>query len=122
MEIRDGRQLCSWEDLEEALGRFQAYYRENKLKFQGIYTIPRGGLVPAVCLSHRLGLPILSEPVPGKTLIVDDIADTGKTLEQYKSGYFIFTIFYHPQSSVTPNFWVYEKGDEWVVFPWERRF
>lgn len=122
MEIRDGRHFCFWEDLEEALGRFQVYYRENKLNFQGIYAIPRGGLVPAVCLSHRLDLPLLSEPIPGKTLIVDDIADTGKTLGPYKPDYFIFTVFYHLQSVVVPDFWVFEKGDEWVVFPWERRF
>ena len=54
-----------------------------------------------------------------KFLIVDDIADTGKTLEKL---FFLFlkfikltftTIHYHKQSSVEPSFWVEEKGDDW---------
>ena len=29
------------------------------------------------------------------------------------------TIYYHQQSTVTPNTWVFEKKGDWVVFPWE---
>ena len=55
-----------------------------------------------------------------KFLIVDDIADTGKTLKHIVGPNIItYTIYYHKQSIVTPNAWVFEKTDEWVVFPWE---
>ena len=60
-----------------------------------------------------------------KVLVVDDIADTGRTLEQlkrlevFKNSMFA-TLDYHRQSVVEPDFWVNEKGDKWIVYPWER--
>ena len=57
-------------------------------------------------------------------LIVDDIADTGKTIDQmkridvYKGAYYA-TLYYHQQSSHEPEYWVEEKKDDWIVYPWE---
>ena len=31
----------------------------------------------------------------------------------------VYTIYYHKQSTVTPNAWVFEKKGDWVVFRWE---
>ena len=87
--------------------------------FSGVYGFPRGGLPLAVWISHRAGLPLLLAPAKD-ALLVDDIADTGATLFKYKDSHFIATMFYHRQSSVVPDFWMFEKkNDEWVVFPWE---
>ena len=44
------------------------------------------------------------------------------TLEYYKNmerDVVIYTMHYHKQSSVIPNYWAFEKKDNWVVFPWE---
>ena len=27
---------------------------------------------------------------------------------------------YHKQSTVVPDYWISEKGDRWIVYPWER--
>ena len=55
-----------------------------------------------------------------KILIVDDIADTGKTLEPLLRPKFItYTIYWHKQSIVKPDYYCFEKKDQWVVFPWE---
>lgn len=87
--------------------------------FSGVYGFPRGGLPLAVWISHRAGLPLLLAPSEN-ALLVDDIADTGATLFKYRKSHFIATMFYHRQSSVVPDFWMFEKkNDEWVVFPWE---
>ena len=89
-------------------------------KFDGVWGPARGGLPLAVCLSHRLNLPFLLKPKSKNTLIVDDIADTGKTLKKFAGkGYFIATWFYHRQSKVVPQVWIREKKDDWIVFPWE---
>lgn len=118
MEVRRGKCFCSEQEIKDALDRFVDFCRERGLKFSGIYAIPRGGLSPGVYLSHRLNLPWLAAHQKG-ALIVDDIADTGRTLVPFEGKFYIFTIFYHKQSLVVPDYWVYEKKDAWIVFPWE---
>ena len=91
---------------------------KNK-RFEGVYGFPRGGLCLAVALSHSLGLTLLDEP-KNNSLIVDDIYDTGYTLEKIR----------HLKGSEThvwisklePTWWNSYKhieGKEWVLFPWE---
>jgi hypoxanthine phosphoribosyltransferase len=75
-------------------------------------------------LKQALALPVVGKRV----LLVDDIADSGKTL-QYATGYLrdqgateikTLTIYYKACSIVKPDF--YEKEtDCWVVFPWEAK-
>ncbi len=89
------------------------------LEFSGIYGIPRGGLCLAVALSHKLKINIISEPRKN-SLIVDDVYETGITLETFKDieGAMFFVLF----SKVKPIWWntvfTSEKSD-WIVFPWE---
>ena len=53
-------------------------------KYEGLYPIPRGGYYPAIRLSQMLELPIITFTTKN-ILIVDDIVDSGKTMEQYKN-------------------------------------
>ena len=121
----DSKHYLSWTGFEFAMNELVKDYKENNYKCDAIYGPPRGGLPIAVTLSHRLGVPLVtnfwqSEHNPQSILIVDDIADTGKTLEPLIGPNVItYTIYYHPQSIVKPDYWVFEKKDEWVVFPWE---
>ncbi|MDP3999796.1 MAG: phosphoribosyltransferase [bacterium] len=111
----------SWNQFGLDVGKLAKKLASKKKKFDGVWGPARGGLPIAVCLSHELGLPFLARPKSKKTLIVDDIADTGATLFKYaKAGYFIATIFYHRQSKYVPKIWLREKKNQWVVFPWER--
>ena len=101
----------------------EIYIKKKKLKFKGVYGPPRGGLTMAVMLSHRLGIPMLLDP-PKKddhVLIVDDIADTGKTLKKFENynNCKIMTLWYHKQSVLVPDYWINQKYDKWIVFPWE---
>jgi len=97
--------------------------KEIPSNITGLYGVPRGGLIPAVYLSHITKLPLVDKP--GKNvLIIDDIADTGNTLLDLKlhmsiSHFKAMTIYYHKQSIIEPEFWVYEKEDKWIQFPWE---
>ena len=57
-------------------------------------------------------------------IIIDDIADTGTTLERYKrldvcNGAYYVTIHEHNDSTVKPDFSVIDKEDKWIVYPWE---
>ena len=88
-------------------------------EFEGVYGFPRGGLCIAVALSHSLALPILEEP-KNYSLIVDDIYDTGYTLERVK--YLKGSEAHVWVSRKEPTWWNafrYTKEKEWFVFPWE---
>lgn len=60
----------------------QALQKEfTEVRLTGVYGPSRGGLIPAVYLSHQLGLPLLHKPTKGM-LWVDDILDSGTTLRE----------------------------------------
>lgn len=107
----------SWKDVELFIDRVAGSFDG----VNGVYGPPRGGLVFAVMLSHRLGVPLLMAPCDG-CLIVDDICDEGDTLYHYRKtlNCKIVTMYYVQGATITPDFWMLEKtrGD-WVVFPWE---
>lgn len=112
-----------WKQVENFVGKISDIAELDNRKFSGVYGLPRGGLVLAVMLSHRLSIPLLLAPCES-CLIVDDIADTGISLEHYdidknEKQYYITTMYYHRQSKVVPDFYVYEKTDNWIKFPWE---
>lgn len=109
--------------------RIKSLYAErNRLTgrpYNSIYGIPRGGLPLAVALSHKLELPLITAPydVMPDTIIVDDISDTGKTLEKYNNKNLIITLYYRIGSATVPDEYVYLKKGKgyWVVFPWEKQ-
>ncbi|OGY63837.1 MAG: hypothetical protein A3I24_00085 [Candidatus Harrisonbacteria bacterium RIFCSPLOWO2_02_FULL_41_13b] len=130
-----GIQVYTWEEFEVDARKIADTIKAWGKKFKYIYGPPRGGVILAVKLSHLLcpdrerkpGLPnnfgFMSFYMPEfweKTLVVDDIADTGQTLWNFNNcGSFIVTLFKHPQSTITPDIWIREKDDRWVQFPWE---
>ena len=95
------------------------YNRCKFIDFSGIYGVPRGGLCLAVALSHKLKINLISKPIKN-SLIVDDVYETGITLNTFKNieGAMFFVLF----SKIKPTWWntvhISEKS-EWIVFPWE---
>ena len=93
----------------------------KSIKSSGIYGIPRGGLCLAVALSHKLNIDLISEPIKN-SIVVDDIYETGETLNSLKNieGVIFFVLI----SKKKPTWWntVYlaDKKD-WIVFPWENK-
>ena len=107
----------TWSEFDKSVD-----YIANKckfLKFSGIYGVPRGGLCLAVALSHKLKINLISEPIK-HSLIVDDVYETGYTLNSFKDieGAMFFVLF----SKIDPLWWntVFKsERNEWIVFPWE---
>ena len=67
-----------------------------------------------------MGLPYVDVVGPN-TLVIDDIADSGATLEK-APGVYTAVLHYKPHtSSFKPTIWAEEhKGDEWLIYPFER--
>ena len=112
-----------------------------------IIGIQRGGLIPAVHLSHYYDIPlqtmtvsfrdqsnvvgfdVLAKVDPNiKTLIIDDINDTGKTFNYIKErnknnkNIVYCSLVDNLNSDFQVNYFGIEidkKEEQWVVFPWE---
>ena len=94
--------FLSWGDIDNLIEDLCYHIQPNKKKpliFESVTGLPRGGLIPAVMVSHKLGIPFIEvetlNPIEGwkmknkNTLVVDDICDSGKTLQYFQPYYTI---------------------------------
>lgn len=138
----------SWEDFDTATNAL-AETIDSSYSPESVVSISRGGDPLGVQLSHffdarygsiranhyddkerKDGVEIIDEmlgEVEGNLLIVDDVSDTGKTLEtvlNYLEGceeidkVKTATLHIKPETSFVPDFH-FEETDKWVVYPWE---
>lgn len=113
------KRFMNWGEFDDAINILVYKIQQSKVKFDGIFGIPRGGLVVAVTLSNRLNIPLIPS---GMTLIVDDISSSGETLEKYIGNGEVktATLFCKPNSKVKPDFYYKDISEKlWVCFPWE---
>lgn len=120
------KRYLSWQDIEDAVERLAINIEASNKKIGSINGLARGGLIPAVMLSHRLGIPFTNEDndTEGYLLIVDDICDSGETLIPYSNYDYILTATLHYKTSacVEPDFWWrLAPENEWIVYPWENK-
>lgn len=140
-----------WRDVEEACLHIAESISSSGVDVDIVVGILRGGWVPARLLSDYLGvhamgaievkfyqgigrhgsMPVITQPliVPVKNmnvLVVDDVADTGKTLSVVTSfidhygprKIYTATLYVKPWSIVRPDYY-YRETDAWIVFPWD---
>lgn len=132
-DIKEEKYL-SWEEVKSLIGQIYDLVQHNQLDY--VIGLPRGGLVPAVILSHKLSVPMMSlaewKSMPWasssslKILLVDDIADKGETLK-YNIGFFnyqntvIATLHYKNRSKIVPSVYGRKVNDDvWLCYPWEQ--
>jgi hypoxanthine phosphoribosyltransferase len=113
----------SWREFDYAVENLAWQLKAGNLldQFDWIYGIPRGGLVLAVALSHKLDKPLVETPCTdwNRILVVDDISDSGETLMALLPK-LSATIHYNTQSKFRPLAWVHTKRTmDWIVYPWE---
>lgn len=123
--------FMSWQEVEEAVTKIAS--KIDRTKVHAIYGVPRGGLVLAVLLSHKLDVPMVTDLkniLPyRRVLIVDDISDSGRTLQSLIKNVFsqvayswavplTATIHYKPGSRFRPDIY-YKETEDWIVYPWE---
>lgn len=110
--------FLSWTELQVAVNWL--VHRLEGMGLRGVYGPPRGGLVLAVCLSHRLGVPLLSGP-RADALWVDDIVDSGRTLRMTAGPSLVRAAWYSRVATEELVAAKVCKGNEWLCFPWEDR-
>ena len=144
----------TWEDLGTAVDDLARQIQEAGFRPDAVLALARGGLPAAGALAYALGVknmatlnvefytgveerleePLLLPPVPDLTLlrterllVVDDVADTGRTLKLAREfcaehGPEVKTavLYEKPQSVVDCDF-VWRRTDRWINFPWSSR-
>jgi hypoxanthine phosphoribosyltransferase len=144
-------EVPTWNKIYLMLLRLAQEIKKDSFKPDIIVGVSRGGWPPARVLSDLLnnpnlanvkvefylgvaetkGEPTLTQPVSvnvagKKVLIVDEVADTGKSLKLIKEHLAkegatevkVATIYYKPWSIITPDYYARETS-HWIVFPWE---
>ncbi len=116
----DGKIYLSWDDVETLVNNLCKQISEKTRIITSVTGLQRGGLIPAVMISHKLNIPYVHSIHP-TTLVIDDICDTGETLNFILGGIYTAVLHYKPTANHTPTFYAQEVGDEWIVYPWERK-
>lgn len=111
----------SWDEFEDYCKEIVKKLKEKKVDFENIYGVPRGGLCLAVKLSHLTKKPLVVNysDATEKTLIADDVSDSGKTFKKYKDHKTV-ALYMKPESSFEPTVYV-GITDRWIIFPWEEK-
>lgn len=115
-----------WKTTLEMINKLAHQIEASGFNFDYIYGIPRGGLIPAVILSHKLKIEMTDdhrykwvENTDPRVLFIDDISDIGETLEDFKTCD-VATLHIRHDTKFKPNFFVEEiKDNTWIQYPWE---
>ena len=137
-ETRDITETVSWDRIITLAKDLARQIESTNYIPDIILAISRGGWVPGRLLSDYLGIETLADitintkvrtpsyVLNKKVLIVDDIADSGKTLKKVMEfavnnmvkDLRTATLFYKTISIIRPN-WFAEETEAWIIFPWE---
>jgi len=142
----------TWQDIEELSYKIAEQIIERNIKIDAIIAILRGGWIPARILADILGVekigvlgikfyksiesrkeqPIITYPlildISNKNiLLVDDVADTGKSLSiavemarlYGPRNIYTATLYVKPTTILVPDFYA-ETTNAWIIFPWEK--
>lgn len=137
----------SWDDFNKDLFFLSKKISEINFFPDIILGIKRGGLVPAVGLSHLIKVPMelincqlrdgnksvelmFDLPKHYKLLVVDDICDDGHTfrainekISKINPNVMYCSVFYNIRQNFNVNVWARkidrDKDKTWIIFPWE---
>jgi hypoxanthine phosphoribosyltransferase len=145
------REILTYELFGQGIRELAQQVADSDFEPDILLGIARGGLVPAGALAYaldcknlftisvefytgvdaRLDVPVMLPPFldardldAARVLVVDDVADTGKTLElvhQFCSGHVAeartAVLYEKPQSIIQADF-AWRRTDRWINFPW----
>ena len=151
MSAPPSTEVMRWDDVGAAARALAAAVHGDGYRPGIILAVARGGLIPAAAVAYALGVkntytmnvefytdvdqrldvPMVLPPVPelvdvadADLLIVDDVADTGATLEVVqafcagKVATVRTAVFYEKPRSTVRCDYVWRRADRWITFPW----
>lgn len=150
-ETTADREVMTWDDLGVAARDLAEAAVASGYQPDIVLAIARGGLLPGGAVAYALGVknscamnvefytdvdqrlevPLILPPAPelidlndSKMLVVDDVADTGRTLEVVqafcdgKVGEVRTAVLYEKPQSIIKCDYVWRRTESWIDFPW----
>lgn len=135
-----------WHEFHTHVKTLAEKLKSKEHKFNRIIAVSRGGLIPAGILAYEMNIrncetinfssydddymradeeiEIKNElfSVDSQTLIIDDLADSGRTLKILRKHYpdaYIACVYAKPKGIEAADCFVQDLPDKWVVFPWD---
>ncbi|MCF2705975.1 phosphoribosyltransferase [Arcanobacterium haemolyticum] len=149
--MTEEREVLTWNEFGVASRELAKTVWDSGFEPEIIVCVARGGLIPAGAIGYALDLksllvlnvefytgigttlldPRLVDPVPDnhgmtgkRILIVDDVADSGRTLEfvhgicsQYTDQIRVAVLYEKPRSVLHCDY-IWKTTDKWISFPW----
>jgi len=119
---QDDKREVTWLEFEKLCKKLETKIRGivRRQKLTTVYGIPVGGWFVAREVAKLLSV-LDDSPQIKRTLIVDDIVDSGKTIKPFvQHGFATASLFVKEGARVRPDVWVEEVPRScWVKFPWE---
>ena len=127
----------TWEEVGCWCDRIAKHVDDNLLDIRVVAGVRRGGVIPGTIIAYRLGKQFkevedpydLTDFMPSRVLLIDDVVDTGLTFSRFKIGlhekFYTAALVGKPWVGrltgdvIQPDF-IAEWLTEWAVFPWER--
>ncbi len=142
----------SWDDIERLSYKIAEQIIDKGVEVDTVIAILRGGWIPARIIADLLGIerigvlgikfyksietrkeqpiiiyPLILDITNKNVLLVDDVADTGKSLSIAMEmtrlygprNIYTATLYVKPTTILTPDFYA-EITDAWIIFPWEK--
>ena len=137
--------FISWEEFHSHTKQL-AKILQKKGDFDRIVSVSRGGLLPAGILAYEMNIrscdtinisgydedfrrddsemeySIALSNINERTIFVDDLADTGRTIKIIKKQYpqaHIACVYAKPKGQKCPDTFFLALPEKWVVFPWD---
>jgi uncharacterized protein len=145
------REVLSWERFGSATRELARSVVDSGYEPEMVIAVARGGLIPAGALAYAIGIkaagtlnvefysdieqtlpdPVVLEPlldtdaiIGKRLLVVDDVADSGRTLElvlellrRHTSQVRSAVLYTKPRTIVRPDY-SWHETDLWIDFPW----
>jgi len=144
--------IPTWDEIEKAVLHVAEKAVDSGFIPDVIVAIPTGGVVPSKLLKDAMNVDriryieiklyknvgekdvrpvvrsVCMDDVEGKkVLVVDDVADSGETLEVVSNVISMFspgsvryaTVYVKPWARKYPDFY-YKTVDKWIIFPWDK--
>jgi xanthine phosphoribosyltransferase len=144
------KKVLSFDEVVEDVCHLAQILNQSNKEFDRIIGISRGGIFPSLILGRELNIKNIHTIIVSgytddidtgqrkihyyyddflifdhsKTLVVDDLSDTGKTIEEVRKilpNCTYVTVYAKPLGSDHPDFSAVaiDNQDTWLVFPWE---